>query len=72
MDAGMNEGLIQEQEASVVQDVKASGAGKAELHEPTLNRSPLREDGSVRADHSWLNNGLRTSKFFLPERVDGR
>lgn len=34
MNAGMNEGLIiQEQEASVVQDVKASGAGKAELHE---------------------------------------
>ncbi len=32
MNAGMNEGLIQEQEASVVQDVKASGAGKAELH----------------------------------------
>ncbi len=39
VDAGMNGGLIQEQESPVVQDVKASGAGKVELHEPTLNWS---------------------------------
>lgn len=62
VDAGMNGGLIQEQEAPVVQDVRASGAGKAELQKPALNSSPFSEDGSVRADDSWLKMGMRTSK----------
>ena len=62
VDAGTNGGLIREQEAPVVQDVRASGAAKAELHEPALNLSPLHEDRSVRVDDSWLDNGLKTSK----------
>jgi hypothetical protein len=61
VDSGLNGGLIREQ-APVVQDVRASGAGKPELHEPTWNLSPFRKDEIVRADYSWLNNGLRASK----------
>ena len=62
VDVGTNGGLIREQEAPVLQDVRASGAGKAEPDEPALNLSPLREDRSVRLDDSWLDSGLRTSK----------
>ncbi len=51
VDAGTNEGLVQKQEAPVVQDVSASSAGMVELHESTFNFSPLREDESNSANH---------------------
>ena len=57
--AGMNGELVREEEAPLVQDVSTSGAGKAEPQEPTLNLSPFSEDGSIRADDSWLNGSLR-------------
>ncbi len=62
VEAGMNGEFIREQEAPLIEDARTSGAGKAEPREPTLNLSPFTEDGSVRADDSWLNSGLRTSK----------
>ena len=55
-DAGINGEPVREQEAPVVQDVRASDAGKPEPYKPTKESSPLREDDS------WLNNGLKTSK----------
>jgi len=33
------------------------------------NLSPFREDESVRADDSWLNNGLRASKTKKDKRM---
>lgn len=55
-------GEIVREEAPFIQDVRTIGVGKAEPQEPTLNLSPFSEDGSIRADDSWLNNGLRSSK----------
>ena len=69
MDADTNGGPIGEKEPPVVQEVRTSGAGKAELHEPALNLSPLREDRSVRVDDSWLDNGLRTSKTQKDKKI---
>lgn len=65
VDASMNGGLIREQEAPMVQDIRASEAPLPEPHESTWNLSSFREDAKVRADVDWLNNGfngLRTSK----------
>lgn len=58
----MNGELVREQEAPVIQDVRALGAEESEPHERTWKLSSFREDESVRVDDSWLNNGLRTSK----------
>lgn len=44
-------------------------AGKAEPQEPILNLSPFSEDGSIRADDSWLNGGLRSSKKKKDKRM---
>ncbi len=60
--AGMNGELVREEGAPLVQDISTTGAGKAEPQEPTLNLSPFSEDGSIRADDSWLNSDLRSSK----------
>ena len=60
--AVMNGELFREEEAPFIQDVRTTDVGKAEPHEPTLNLSPFSEDGSIRADDSWLNGGLRSFK----------
>jgi len=62
VEAGMNGELLREEEVPLIQDVRTTGAGKAEPQEPTLTLSPFSEDGSIRADDSWLNGGLRSSK----------
>ena len=66
VDAGTNEGLVQKQEAPVVQDVSASGAGITELHESTFNFSSLREDGSNPANHSWFPKTKKGRKVARP------
>lgn len=60
--AGINGEIVREEEAPFIQDVRTTGVGKAEPQEPILNLSPFSEDGSIRADDSWLNGGLRSSK----------
>jgi len=62
VESGMNEELLREEEASLIQDVRTTDVEKAESQEPTLNLSPFSEDESIRADDSWLNDGLRSSK----------
>ncbi len=61
--AGINGEIVREEEALFIQDIiRTTGVGKAEPQEPTLNLSPFSEDESIRADDSWLNGGLRSSK----------
>ncbi len=67
--AGMNGELVREEEAPLIQDVRTTDAGKAEPQEPILNLSPFSEDGSIRADDSWLNGGLRSSKKKKDKRM---
>jgi len=71
VEADMNGELLREEEAPLIQDVRITDAGKAEPQEPTLNLSPFNEDGSIRADDSWLNGGLRSSKKKKDKKMTG-
>jgi len=50
--ASMNEELVREEEASLIQDVRTTDAKKAKLQKPILNLSPFSEDESIRANDS--------------------
>ena len=62
VEAGMNGERIQEQDSPLTQGVGTCDMREAELHERPTGLSPFKEDGSVRADDSWLNSGFSTSK----------
>lgn len=62
MGASTNEETVEEEEPPLVQNVRTVGDGKAEPQEPTWNMSPFSEDGSIRADDSWLKGDMRSVK----------
>lgn len=72
MGASTNEETVEEEEPSLIQNVRTVGDGKAEPQESTWNMSPFSEDGSIRADDSWLKGDMRSvqkkdKKMSLPD-----
>ncbi len=74
MGASTNGEIVEEKEPPLIQNVGTVGDGKAEPQEPTWNMSPFSEDGSIRADDSWLKGGMRNvqkkdKKMMLARRL---
>ncbi|KAL6717732.1 hypothetical protein ACLMJK_003817 [Lecanora helva] len=62
VDADTNREIFQEQEVPVIKDIGDSATAKPELHEPTRNPSPLREDDGIRTDDPWSAKGFKALK----------
>jgi len=60
--AGTSGEIVREEAPPLIQNVRTVGDGKLEPQEPTWNSSPFSEDGSIRADNSWLKDGMRSAR----------